>query len=288
VLRVISNHSNKEFPMKTVFLTLALTVLSGGVAAQDTSEEVASPFAALDWHRGPATENVGTVATLKTSAGLSFLDEENSRTFLGMTGNIPEDGNYIIVPEDANWWAAFTFDAMGYVKDDEEINADELLASLKSSDEGANDERRRLGLSELYTVGWSVPPHYDSQTKQLEWGVKVQSEGTVSVNYTVRLLGRRGVMNAILVADEETLKEDVATFKTALAGFSFNNGERYSEFVKGDKVAEYGLAALVVGGAAAVAAKSGLLAKFWKLIVFGAVGLFAMIGKLLGRKKDAN
>lgn len=273
--------------MKIAFLAFALSLSSACVFAQDESPEAESPFAALDWHHGPASENIASKATIKTAEGLAFLDERNSRTFLELTGNLPEDGNYVIVPDEGDWWGAFAFDPMGYVKDDEKIDADDLLETLKASDAPSNEERRRLGISELHTVGWSVPPHYDSQTKQLEWGLKVSSEGHEVVNYTVRLLGRSGVMNAVLVADVETLDDDVKAFKTALAGFSFNNGERYAEYREGDKVAEYGLAALVVGGAAAIAAKTGFLAKFWKLIVFGAAGLFAFVGKLFGRKKDS-
>jgi uncharacterized membrane-anchored protein len=58
-------------------------------------------------------------------------------------------------------------------------------------------------------------------------------------------------MHAILVSDPESLDRDIAEFKTALGGYEFASGERYSEFRAGDRVAEYGLAALVLGGAAA-------------------------------------
>ena len=51
----------------------------------------------------------------------------------------------------------------------------------------------------------------------------------------------------------------------------------YSDFRAGDKVAEYGLATLVAGGATAVAAKTGLLAKLWKLIAAGIAALIAFL-----------
>ncbi len=47
------------------------------------------------------------------------------------------------------------------------------------------------------------------------------------------------------------------------------------------------LTALVVGGATAVAAKSGLLKGLWKLIVAGAVGVAAFLKKIFGRKATA-
>ena len=86
----------------------------------------------------------------------------------------------------------------------------------------------------------------------------------------------------------------MAALRTTLKGFAFNGGESYAEFKPGDHVAEIGLGALVLGGAAAAAVKSGwwksllaFLAAGWKLIAGIAVAAVAGIGKLLGRKKDA-
>jgi uncharacterized membrane-anchored protein len=83
----------------------------------------------------------------------------------------------------------------------------------------------------------------------------------------------------------------VASFKTALAGFDFNSGEKYSEFRAGDHVAEFGLGALVLGGAAAVAAKTGFwkvllagLAAGWKAIAVAVAAAGAAIKKLFTRK----
>jgi uncharacterized membrane-anchored protein len=272
--------------MKMIPLAFVLALAGVSAFAQEAAPKDAdSPFTALDWHRGPATENIASKATIKTVEDLSFLDEANSKRFLELTGNVPEEGNYIIVSDSSEWWATFSFDPSGYVKDDEKIDADDLLATLKGNDEPSNEYRRQLGLDELHTEGWAVPPHYDAQTRQLEWGLKLRSKDSVTVNYTVRLLGRTGVMNATLVADPESLEKDIPSFKASLAGFAFNPGETYAEYKEGDRVAEYGLAALVVGGAAAIAAKTGFLAKFWKLIVLGAAGLVGLLGKLFGRKK---
>lgn len=265
---------------------LACAVLGAPDVRAEEAATNDNPIASLPWHEGPGNERIGTQATFRTDANLAFLDEASSRKFLELTGNIPEDDLYVLASTSSDWWATFSFNPMGYVKDDEKIDADELLASIKSGDEASNAERERLGIAALYTDGWAVPPHYDSESKRLEWGVRLLSEGQPVVNYTVRLLGRTGVMNATLVADPQTLQADVQSFKAALAGFEFNPGERYAEFREGDRVAEYGLAALVVGGGAAIAAKSGLLAKFWKLIVLGVAGLAGLGKKLLGRKSE--
>ena len=265
-------------------ILLACAFLAAPAARSQEAADAENPIANLPWHNGPGSERIGSQAQIKTEAEFAFLDEASSRKFLELTGNIPEDDLYVLASTANDWWATFSFEPMGYVKDDDKIDAEELLASIKSGDEASNEERRRLGISELVTDGWAVPPHYDSQSKQLEWGVRLLSEGEPVVNYTVRILGRTGVMNATLVADEETLQADVKSFKASLAGFEFNSGERYAEFREGDRVAEYGLAALIVGGGAAIAAKSGLLAKFWKLIVLGVAGLAGALKKFFERK----
>lgn len=62
--------------------------------------------------------------------------------------------------------------------DNEKIDADALLMTLKEQDDSGNAKRRRLGLREMYTDGWYVPPHYDPSTKYLEWGLKIRSPGS--------------------------------------------------------------------------------------------------------------
>ena len=267
-------------------LLLACAFVVAPAARSEDAANTENPIAKLPWHSGPGSERIGSQAVIKTDAKLAFLDEASSRKFLELTGNIPEDGLYVLASTASDWWATFSFNPMGYVKDDDKIDADELLASIKSGDEASNEERERLGISPLHTDGWAVPPHYDAGSKRLEWGIRLLSEGQPVVNYTVRILGRTGVMNATLVADPETLQADVQSFKASLAGFEFNPGERYAEFHEGDRVAEYGLAALVVGGGAAIAAKTGLLAKFWKLIVLGVAALAGFVKKLFGRKSE--
>ncbi len=109
------------------------------------------------------------------------------------------------------------------------------------------------------------------------------------MNYSTRLLGRNGAIHATLVTDPDNLDSDVKAFKAALTRLQFNSGSRYEEFRQGDKVAEYGLAALIVGGAAAAAAKSGAGKALFKFLGFGifaaAAALLAWIRSLFTKKK---
>ena len=273
-------------------VTFLLLFWSALVAAQDNNSR-REEFAKLAWQKGPTEGRIGDKATITVPEGFVFLDAANTRRFLELNGNPPHDGHYTFASTHGNWWSVFTFNPSGYVKDDETIDPDALLKTLKESDGPGNDERKRLGMEAIHTEGWQVPPHYDTQTKRLEWGVKLRSAGgELVVNYTSRLLGRSGVMSAILVSDPNRLTIDSEQFRTALQGFTYLPGERYSEFKSGDKIAQYGLAALIVGGAAAVATKKGFwaaivafFAAFWKLIAGVAVAALAGLGKILGRKK---
>jgi uncharacterized membrane-anchored protein len=228
-----------------------------------------------------------------------YLDAKGTNNLLEMTGNLPETDSYTIAPKNGRWFAIYNFLDIGYVKDDEKIDADALLKDLQEGQKAENKTRTEKGLVPLTVAGWAVPPHYDSKTHNLEYGTLLNSPSGPGVNYHLRILGRRGVMDATLITSPETLQADLAEFRKANQGFSFKPDESYAAFKEGDKVSEYGLAALVTGGAVAVAAKKGLLAgallllaKFGKLAAIGGIALLVLgrkyIGRLFGRKSEAD
>ena len=78
-----------------------------------------------------------------------------------------------------------------------------------------------------------------------------------------------------------------------MIGFvEFNGGHRYADFIPGtDKVAEYGIAALIAGGIAAKAGffkllLAGIIA-LKKLIVVALVAIGAFFKRIFGKKKQA-
>jgi uncharacterized membrane-anchored protein len=276
--------------VRVLILLLVFAVPAHAQGPQRDAHYVLQELPKLAWQKGPGEGTIAGKATIRIPQGFAFLDERNTRRFIELMGNPPRDGHYMIAPASLDWFAVFSFDAIGYVKDDEKIDAEQLLKDLKSGDERGNEERQRLGMSPIYTDGWHVAPHYDSGSKRLEWGLRLRDDkGRTNVNYTSRLLGRTGVMSAVLVTSPQTLNEDMKAFSGALKGYEFVAGERYAEFKSGDKIAEYGLAALVVGGAAAAAAKSGLLkslGKFLWVIIGGAIaGGWSLLKRLFGRRE---
>ena len=269
-------------------LAIVLTASAASSQQPPGQDAVMRELLGLPWQQAPAEARIGDIATIKVPDGLIFLDSTGTRRFLELNGNPPRDNRYTLSAKDFSWFAIFFFENSGYVKDDEKLDHEELLKSLQQNDKPGNEERKKLGMTALHTDGWHVRPHYDAATKRLEWGVRLRSDrGGPIVNYTVRLLGRRGVMHATLVSDPQSLDKDIAVFKSALANYDFVGGERYAEFRSGDRIAEYGLGALVLGGAAAVATKTGFGKSILKLLVVGGAALVAAAGavwrKLSGR-----
>jgi len=261
------------------------------LAAQEASEPQAAeaevhPLANLEWILGPTDVQVGDHATLTVPEGFMYLHPSETSKFQEIVENPSNGRESLIAPDDLRWFGLFEFEDIGYVKDDEEIDADEVLESVREGTKQANEERKDRGWSPLSITGWHFKPRYDSATQRLEWAIAAESEGEPVVNVNTRLLGRKGVTSATLVAGPDTLDADFAEFKGMLEGFQYVAGERYADVQEGDHMAEYGLAALIAGGGAAVAAKSGLLKGLWKFIVVGVAGIGAWLVKHFKGKKQ--
>jgi uncharacterized membrane-anchored protein len=145
----------------------------------------------------------------------------------------------------------------------------------------------------MQVIGWQTPPHYDAQSNRLEWAINGKNLRTnyQVVNFNTRILGRGGVTSAVLIASPDALTASIDDFKAKLTGFDYSPGKRYAEYKPGDKIAKYGLAALITGGAAAIAVKTGLwkviagaLVAGWKVIAAVTVAIFGGIARRFKRK----
>ncbi len=286
--------------LKFLPLLLALTV---GLMAQQ-AEPAAEPEmsfpdrlreAGVKVISGPATVGLGSVAEIKLPADHHAIDAGSLKRFYELTRNSfgGDEVGVVIAPQ--GWMLFFEYRDTGYVKDDEKdkLDAAALLKQLQEGQEAANQERVRQGWDEMRMAGWVEPPYYDPVTHNLKWALKLTSSSdnhqTPWINESIRLLGRGGVMNVTLVTDPDAYAIDARSADTLLAqNFSYVAGQRYAEFREGDKVAKYGLSALVLGGAGALAYKVGFLQKFWKLLVAGAVAVAALAKRLLNRITGKN
>ena len=190
---------------------------------------------------------------------------------------------------DQSWWVFFEFSDGGYVKDDDrKIDADGLLKEMQEGTRANNEERRKRGWPEMKLLGWHKAPFYDETTHNLTWSKLIESEGSQSVNWTTKLLGRGGNMSVDLVLGPERVEAALPVFGKLLEGFEYKSGHKYAEFKAGDKIAEYGLAGLVGLGAGALALKTGLFAKLWKLLIIPIAAVGAWLKKLFSGSKKPN
>jgi uncharacterized membrane-anchored protein len=269
---------------------MAAPAMALGQEQSAEAKTAAAKYDALPWVSAPAKPAIAGRGAIALDPSVRYLDAKGTNRLLALTGNLPEDDSYTIAPKNADWFAIYSFDEIGYVKDDEKIDADALLKSLRDGQGSANEQRKAEGLGPLTVVGWAVPPHYDPATHNLEYGVTLGSPDGSNINYHLRMLGRRGVMDATLITSPDTLNNDLAQFRKANTDFSYTPDESYAAYKDGDKVSEYGLAALVTGGAAAAALKGGLLkgllaglAAFWKLIAVGVIAFFGIFRRFFGQ-----
>lgn len=243
------------------------------------------PKVHIDWQDGPTVAKLGDVAEINIPQGYRFAGKDGATKVLQLTQNIPSGRELgVIVGDNANWFLMFEFKEEGYVKDEEgsKLDSDAILKNIKEGTEAANEQRAKKGWPPFHVNGWERLPFYDPTTHNLTWAILGRGDDpkeSSTVNHSVRILGRRGTMNVDLIADREQYAALTGQFNSLMSGFHYTEGNRYSDFTKGDKMAEYGLTALIVGGGAAVALKTGLLAKLWKFIVMGLIAAGAAIKK---------
>lgn len=259
----------------------AATIVAAQPSAspQPSAEEVKQQEKALldkiesfGWTRD-GLGKLGSRAQVAIPKGYRFTDGDGTRGMMRLNQNLPSESALgMLTTEGFGPWIVFSFDDSGYVKDDEKDNldADELLKSLQEGTAANNERRKASGLPTLELVGWAVPPRFNDQTKNLEWATRLRGEeGGISINYQTRLLGRHGVMAVTLVCEPEEMEGLLPQYQTTIGTFQYTDGESYAEYRSGDKVAKYGLTALIAGGAAVAAGKMGLFAflgaKFAKL-----------------------
>jgi uncharacterized membrane-anchored protein len=198
-----------------------------------------------------------------------------------------------------SWGSVVEFSADGYVSDADAatIDYDELLQSIKDSIAESNAERQKQGFPTVTLVGWASSPHYDQAAHALHWArdLVFNENGNTqhTLNYSVRTLGREGVLQFDFVAGLEQLKEIETAVPTVTKLVQFDKGMAYSDYVDGDKVAAYGMAGMIAAGAGAkVAAKVGLLAiaaaflkKAWILVFVLFGGAVSLVKKLFTGNK---
>lgn len=285
-------------------LLVSAAIFSQLASAQKSEEpkQTAEAFlAGIQFQQGSIKLPNG-VATLNLPETFRYLSPDDTDKILVQAWGNPPGAKTLgmLVPantsplSESGWGVIITYDDSGHVKDDDadSINYDDLLKEMKEASVEANEERKKAGYGEMNLVGWAERPSYDKQTHKYFWAKELstgQTENTL--NYSIRVLGRQGVLVLNAVAGMKQIAAIKQEMKSVVAFTEFVEGNRYTDFNSDtDKVAEYGLAALVAGG---VAAKLGFFGKlfamliaFKKLLFIGAIAVIAGIAKFFKKKES--
>lgn len=259
--------------------------------------------AELEFQTGDVTLSNG-LATLHLTHDYVFLGPADSRKVLvDGWGNPPSSANGVLgmifpadlrTQQEGSWGVILTFSPDGYVDDDDadDLDYDELLEELKAGSEADNKQRAAEGYPPMHLQGWAEPPHYDKHKHALYWALSydVDNPDDDALNFAIRVLGRRGVLELNGVAGMSQLEAIKPAMEDVYGMVEYNAGHRYDDFDPDlDKVAAYGIGGLILGK---VAMKAGLFAGLLKILIagkkfliLGLIGLAALARRVTTRNK---
>ncbi|TNJ42428.1 DUF2167 domain-containing protein [Tamlana fucoidanivorans] len=251
------------------------------------------------------TYQTGTVelkdglATINVPKGFKFLDSKQSKYVLtDLWGNPPGETLGLLFPDNMTpMHDAFTYAVEieyaeeGYIDDEdaEDLDYDDLLEEMQADIISANPQRIEQGYPTMELIRWASAPYYDQENKKLHWAKELKFEDAEvnTLNYNIRVLGRKGYLNLNAIGDINMLETFNQDRDEIIQSVEFSPGNRYSDFNPDiDQVAAYGIGGLIAGKILAKAGFFALLLKFWKFIAIGAVALFSGFRKKLFGKKS--
>jgi len=292
--------------MRKIFLLATLLTFRCAFAGEPTDTSTAAlmeQMRILDSIEGTLHYKTGTVTlqngigTINIAPGFKFLEANEARFILeDVWGNLKgQTAIGMILPANAKAVIAdyaflVEYEPIGYVKDDDadDINYDELLKDMKDEISKSNDQRIKAGISTMELLGWAEKPYYDKQRKLLYWAKELKVGGTEenTLNYDIRILGRKGVLILQAVSGMSQLDSVNANKEAILKMVSFNEGSRYEDFDSNvDEVAAWTIGGLVAGKVLAKAGILALILKNIKLILLGVVALGGGIWRFITGKK---
>lgn len=286
---------------KTLVFLFLMTVFSPKLLAQ-TNDTLAAYYDKIEksfkYESGKITLSAGE-GTLNVPKGFKFLNAAQTQDVLSNLWGNPEDKSVLgsLVPDGKgvthsnSWMFVISYQGDGFVKDDDagDIDYDDLLKTMKEDVQAENEERKKGGYPEVQLVGWASKPYYDNNLKVLHWAkeLKFGTDEANTLNYDLRVLGRKGMYNISAVAGMDELAEVKASIPGILKSVEFNQGHKYLDFdADTDTVAAWTIGGLVAGKVLAKVGFFAILAKFGKIIVIGIIAAFAGLKKFLFGKKD--
>ncbi len=274
-------------------------------AEQEKQEAAADAKFMAGLHPQTGTIHLDGDAVLNLGQAYYFVGKDDARKIIvDAWGNPPDQADDVlgmVFPAGAtpfdSWGAVVTYEKTGYVSDKDASSTDynKYIKDIQDGEADDNAQRKKNGYPTTHLVGWAQPPSYDKDHHYMVWARDLQFSGTTAdtLNYDIRILGRRGVLSLNMVASMPELADIRPQAVQLAAAGGYATGARYEDYKNGDAKAAYGVAGLVAAGLGLVVAKKlGLLAlilAFGKKIVILLMAGLAAIGRwfnsLFGKKK---
>lgn len=267
---------------------------SAEAPSEDAAEagENDDPFADVKHETGPKHLDLGDGLEIDIPAGYVFLDPSVFGPEMLKTGaDLVGYKGTIMSQTDTSWQVNVRWQDQGYISDSDapDLNAKLMLQQYVDSTNAANETRKRNGIEPLIVDSWQTEPRYERAQHHLVWGLNAHDSTGKIVNVITSVLGRRGVVELMLIGDAANIEAQQAAALPAMNAIRFQPGSRYEDFdPSSDKSSGMGLKALVLGGVGvAVAKKTGLLVVLLLAMKKGAFLIFAPIilffKKIFGR-----
>ncbi|HEY2395057.1 MAG TPA: DUF2167 domain-containing protein [Rudaea sp.] len=290
----------KNFARFAAALALFACLSAGAQEADDKKAAVQKFVDSLHFKSGTVAIDAAH-ATLNLTSEFRFLDAHDAQRVLHDLWGNPPDAEVLgmLIPAGAaltdeknSWVVVISYSDDGHVSDSEAstLDYDKLLKEMQQSARDSKAEREKQGYPAIEIVGWATPPHYDAASNKLYWARELNFAGAHehTLNYDIRVLGRGGYLSFNAVAGMHQLAMVKERMPQVLDMAQFDAGQRYADFNSStDKIAAYGIGALVAG---AIAAKAGLFAKllvlllaFKKVVIVGFLAVAAAVRKFFKR-----
>ena len=281
-------------------IALFLTVASPALAQpqQAPEQDIGAAVRALDWKAGGPQTLAASKSVVTVPDGYRMVVGDDARRLLELAGNPadPEIEADVVTPG-FEQEVMFEFFNVGFVTVDDwgDVDPGEMISAIRENTENENKNREARGVSPIHVVGWLKEPTLDRASNAVYWAIEADDGGpTRLVNSIALKLGRSGYEKLIWITDKNSYKPQGGALDVLRDAHTFNTGSRYSDYVTGDRLAGYGVAALVGAVAGAKLLKVGVLTvallflkKFAVLAVVAAGAVMGFFKRLFKRGAGA-
>ena len=268
--------------------------------AQMTTEQRRDEIGKIPWTRDGSHklgESSSTISIPPNHFAAFAADAARFETLVGNGDLATKHLEAIVINERDEQVIFLSFNDEGYVTLDDwkDVDAAAMLDTIKDNTEKGNAEKVRDGFLPVHVKGWLQQPTLDRDSNTVRWAIAADDGSTAIVNAVELRLGRRGFEKLIWVGDADAYVAQGGELDLMLRAHAFDPGFRYADYVTGDKVAAYGVGALVATLVGAKLAKVGLFAGLLVLLkkfgVFAVVALGGLLAKfrraIFGKKQPA-